>query len=387
MNDDNRVIDIAIIGAGASGLMLGSLLKDKKDKDVVIFDGNIKAGAKLLVSGGGKCNITNEWVEPMHYVGNPHFINEILRQFDQHSLLEWIRDRGLDPILKGNKQYFCPKSSSQILDIFKRENRDNLLYLNQKVFNVSKKNLLFQIETESKIYQAQKVIIATGGLSFSILGASDIGYRVAEKFGHTVLPIAPALVGFTLQKEQFFFKKLSGISTEVEIKVGKQNCLGSLLFTHKGISGPAVLDASLYWQKGSIEIDFTPGWNLEDYYRSQKSISSLLPLPKRLSKAFLEHYDIPDLPVYKLGVGDREKIIQLRHYSFSPAGNFGYGKAEVTKGGVKVDQIDSRSMMSRKCKDLYFLGEVLDVTGRLGGYNLQWAFSTAYVCALSLQKS
>ncbi|SFV63044.1 NAD(FAD)-utilizing dehydrogenases [hydrothermal vent metagenome] len=382
--NDNRVIDIAIIGAGASGLMLGSLLRDK---DVVIFDGNAKAGAKLLVSGGGKCNITNEWVEPIHYVGNPHFINEILRQFDQHSLLEWIRERGLEPIERGNRQYFCPKSSSQILDIFKRENSDNLLYLNQKVLDITKKNLLFQIETTSKTYQAQKLIIATGGLSFSILGADDIGYRVAERFGHTIIPTAPALVGLTLQKEQFFFKQLSGISTEVEIKVGEQSCLGSLLFTHRGISGPAVLDASLYWQKGQIEIDFTPGWNLEDHYRSQKSISSLLPLPKRLSKAFLEHYDIPDLPTHKLRVVDREKIVGLRRYRFSPAGTFGYGKAEVTRGGVKVDEIDSRSMMSRKCKDLYFVGEVMDVTGRLGGYNLQWAFSTAYVCASSLQKS
>jgi len=381
--DNTEIIDIAIIGAGASGLMLGSLMDKKR---VVIFDGNIKAGAKLLVSGGGKCNITNEWVESTHYIGNPHFINEILRQFDQYSLLEWIRERGLDPITKGNRQYFCPKSSSQLLDIFKRENSKNLLYLNQKVLDITKKNLLFQIVTADKTYQAQKVVIATGGLSFSILGADNLGYRVAEGFGHTITPLAPALVGFTLQKEQFFFKKLSGISTDVEIRVGDQSCLGSLLFTHKGISGPAVLDASLYWERGQIEIDFMPGWNLEENYRSPRSISSLLPLPKRLSKALLEHYNIPDLPINKLRVEDREKIIGLKSYRFAPAGTFGYGKAEVTKGGIKVDEIDSRSMVSRKCKDLYFLGEVLDITGRLGGYNLQWAFSTAYVCALGLQK-
>ncbi len=382
--NDNRVIDIAIIGAGASGLMLGSLLKDM---DVVIFDGNSKAGAKLLVSGGGKCNITNEWVEPMHYLGNPHFINEVLRHFDQYSLLEWLRERGLDPIVKGNSQYFCPKSSSQILDIFKRENSDNLLYLNQKVVDIIRKDLLFQIETASEVYRAKRVIIATGGLSFSILGADDIGYRVAERFGHTITPTAPALVGFTLQKEQFFFKELSGISTDVEIKVDGHNCLGALLFAHRGISGPAVLDASLYWHRGQIEIDFMPGWNLEDHYRSKKSISSLLPMPKRLSKALLEHYSIPDLPTHRLRVEDREKIVGLKNYRFSPSGTFGYGKAEVTKGGICVDEIDSRSMMSRKCKDLYILGEVMDVTGRLGGYNLQWAFSTAYICASSLQKS
>jgi predicted Rossmann fold flavoprotein len=380
----NEVIDIAIVGAGASGLMLGSLMRDKR---VVIFEGYSRAGAKVLVSGGGKCNITNEWVEPMHYLGNQYFIDEVLRQFDQNDLLSWLKEHGLKPILRKNKQYFCPKSSSELLDIFRRENSNHTILLDQKVINITKARDLFEIETDSGVYYAKSLVVASGGLSFSILGADDIGYKTAQYFGHKIVPTAPALVGFTVQKEQFFFKTLSGISTDVEILVDGQSCLGSLLFTHKGISGPAVLDASLYWKKGKIEIDFLPGWFPQDHNRSQKQISTLLPMPKRVIKAFLEAFDIPDTTISQLKVLDREKLFSLKNYQFSPAGTFGYGKAEVTKGGIDTNEIDSKSMMSKKMKNLYFLGEVLNVTGRLGGYNLQWAFSTAFVCNRSLQKS
>ena len=379
----NEEIDVAIIGAGASGLMVGSLLEAKR---AVLFEGNSKAGAKILISGGGKCNITNEWVESIHYLGNPYFIGEVLRVFDQHSLLEWLKERGLEPVLRKNRQYFCPESASQLLDILKRESRKQSLLLRQKVEDIIKKEEWFYLQTAKKRYKAKKVVIASGGLSFSLLGAGDIGYRVAKSFGHTIVRTAPALVGFTVQKEQFFFKSLSGISTEVEIKVGDQTCLGSLLFAHKGISGPAVLDASLYWKKGKIEIDFLPGWFPQEHRESKKLLSSLLPMPKRVSKAFLEHLEIPDQPMNQLKSQEREKLLQMKEYIFAPAGTFGYGKAEVTKGGVNADEIDSKTMMSKKCEGLYFAGEVLDVTGRLGGYNFQWAFSSAYVCAGALQK-
>jgi len=379
MNDE---IDIAIIGAGASGLMLGSLLEGKK---AVIFEGNSKPGAKILVSGGGKCNITNEWVEPIHYLGNPYFVTEVLKVFDQHDLLEWLRERGLVPVLRKNQQYFCPQSASQLLDILKVESRKQSLLLDQKVEDVVKKGDWFYLQTAKKRYKAKKVVIASGGLSFSLLGADDIGYRTAESVGHAVVRTAPALVGFTVQKEQFFFKSLSGISTEVEIRVGDHSCLGSMLFAHKGISGPAVLDASLYWEKGKIEIDFLPGWFPGEHQDSKKLVSSLLPMSKRVSKAFLEHLEIPDRPMNQLKVIEKEKLLGLKQYAFAPAGTFGYSKAEVTKGGVDTDEIDSKTMMSKKCEGLYFVGEVLDVTGRLGGYNFQWAFSSAAVCAKALQ--
>ena len=378
----NEEIDIAIIGAGASGLMLGSLLEGKR---AVIFEGNSKPGAKILVSGGGKCNITNEWVEPMHYLGNPYFVTEVLKVFDQHDLLEWLSERGLEPVLRKNRQYFCANSASELLDIFKKESKEQTFFLQEKVLDVSKKGDWFYLQTAKKRYKVKKVVIASGGLSFSLLGADNIGYRVAESVGHTIVRTAPALVGFTVQKEQFFFKSLSGISTEVEIRVGDQTCTGALLFAHKGISGPAVLDASLYWEKGKIEIDFLSGWYPEEHQESKKLVSSLLPMPKRVSKAFLDHLEVPDHPMNQLKVIEKEKLLGLKQYAFAPAGTFGYSKAEVTKGGVDTDEIDSKTMMSKKCEGLYFVGEVVDVTGRLGGYNFQWAFSSAAVCAKALQ--
>ena len=379
----NEEIDMAIIGAGASGLMLGSLLDAKR---VVIFEGNSKPGAKILVSGGGKCNITNEWVEPIHYLGNPYFVGEVLKVFDQHDLLEWLKERGLKPLLRKNRQYFCANSASQLLDILKNESRKHSFLLDHKVEDVVKKGDWFYLKTAKKSYKAKKVVIASGGLSFSLLGADAIGYRVAESVGHTIVRTAPALVGFTVQKEQFFFKSLSGISAEVEIRVEDQICSGALLFAHKGISGPAVLDASLYWKKGKIEIDFLPGWYPEEYQESRKLVSSLLPMPRRVSKAFLEHLGVEDRPMNQLKTAEREKLLSLKQYAFAPAGTFGYSKAEVTKGGVDTDEIDSKTMMSKKCEGLYFTGEVLDMTGRLGGYNFQWAFSSAAVCAKALQE-
>ncbi len=377
----NTEYEIAIIGAGASGLMTASLL-DKPN--ALILEGSAKAGAKLLISGGGKCNITNVQVEPNHYLGDHHFVRDVLRRFDQYDLLGWLADRGLRPVLRDEKHYFCAHSAKELLDVLKRESKDQKLILQSKVSRVSKKDGSFAIETGSGKFMAKNVVVASGGLSFPLLGADDIGYKIAESFGHQVHRTAPALVGFTVQKEQFFFKELSGISTEAVIKVGNHICDGALLFAHKGISGPAVLDASLYWEKGKIEIDFLPRWSFEEYRHSKKQISSLLPLPKRLIKAFLEHLGLADDAMCQLTKDQIMKLSTLKQYPLAPAGTFGYSKAEATKGGVATDEIDPKTMMSRLADGLYFVGEALDMTGRLGGYNLQWAFSTAYVCAKAL---
>jgi len=379
----NREIEIAIVGAGASGLMTGAMLGAK---DVVIFEGNSKAGAKILVSGGGKCNVTNERVTPDHYLGDPDFVSAVLERFDQHAMLKWLKKRGLVPVMRKNGHYFCPQSASELLDILKRENSKHTTLLHEKIAHIEKKEGLFYLHGEKKSFRAKNVVIASGGLSFTLLGADEIGYTVAQSFGHTIKRTAPALVGLTLQKEQFFFKELSGVSTEVNITVGEQICSGALLFAHKGISGPAVLDASLYWEKGSITIDFLPGWSLREFLGSKKQLSTILPMPKRLSKAFLEHLDIPDRVVDQLTKEEVARILGLKQYSFAPAGTFGYSKAEVTKGGISTDEIDRDTMMSQKCEGLYFVGEVVDVTGRVGGYNFQWAWSSAYCCAEALSK-
>ncbi|AKF26004.1 hypothetical protein YH65_07535 [Sulfurovum lithotrophicum] len=369
---------IVIIGGGASALMLASLLPKKS---ATVIEKNAAPGAKIVVSGGGKCNITNAVMSPDFFLADTSFVTPALEAFNEKDLLRWLKRRGLEPVLKKGSQYFCKESSRELLSLLQKESRKQTFFYSETVLSVNKREGHFYIKTDKRMLTADAVMVASGGLSFPRLGAGGIGYEIAGHFGHNIVKTAPGLVGFTVQKEQFFFKELSGASTEVVITVNGQKCKGSLLFAHKGISGPAVLDASLYWEKGKMEIDFLPGFSWESIRKSPKQLSSLLPMPKRVTKAFLLQLKLHD----KTGnrITDRELLILkgLNHYSFAPAGTFGYSKAEVTKGGVDTTEVDSRTMMSKKCEGLFFTGEVLDVTGRLGGYNFQWAFSSAASCA------
>jgi predicted Rossmann fold flavoprotein len=235
----------------------------------------------------------------------------------------------------------------------------------------------FLLTTNRAKFRAKAVVVATGGLSFAKLGATGVGFEIAKSFGHNINRLSPALVGLTLQKEHSFLKSLSGVSTQVVVKVGDKTFQDNLLFTHRGISGPVILNSSLYWQKGSIEIDFLPNFTLQ---KAKKSLSNSLPLPKSLSKALISHLNIQDKPTNLLTQSELDRLKILNSFKLSPSGTFGFSRAEVTKGGVAVDEIDS-NMMSRVQEGLFFVGEVLDVTGELGGYNLQWAFSSAYLCA------
>jgi len=375
--------EIMIIGGGASALMLASLLPKNS---VTIIESNANPGAKILVSGGGKCNITNEVMGCEYYVGESHFIQKSLELFDEDALLRWLDERKLRPVLRKGSQYFCPQSAKELLDIFLKESKKQKMFLNEKVIEVCKKDDLFRVRTDKRTLTAKYVVVASGGLSFPKLGASAIGYEIAESFGHSIEKTAPALVGFTVQKDQFFFKALSGVSTDVEIRVGEHSCKGALLFAHKGMSGPAVLDASLYWEKGKIDVNFLPDFPLKNILKSKKQLTSLLPMPKRVTKAFLVQLKLDDKIGAKITANELSLLETLKHYSFAPAGTFGYAKAEVTKGGVCTDEVDAVTMMSKKTEGLYFIGEVVNVTGRLGGYNFQWAFSSAYSCAQALKK-
>jgi len=375
--------NIVIIGGGASALMLASLLPKNS---ATIIESNAKPGAKILVSGGGKCNITNMLMGAEYFLGDEKFVEPVLKRFNERALLQWLERQRLLPVLRKETQYFCKDSAKELLDIFFKDSRKQKILTNEKVLEVSKRDDVFYVKTDKRTLSADAIVVASGGLSFPKLGASSIGYEIAKHFGHTVVKTAPGLVGFTVQKDQFFFKELSGISTDVEIKVGDEICKGALLFAHKGMSGPAILDASLYWEKGKLEIDFLPQFNWESVRKSKKQLSSLLPMPKRVTKAFLLQLKIDDKTGMKITADELLLLKTLNHYSFAPAGTFGYSKAEVTKGGVCTDEVDAKTMMSKKVKGLYFSGEVLDVTGRLGGYNFQWAFSSAYVCAQFINK-
>jgi len=374
--------DIIIIGGGASALMLASMLPTNT---VTIIESNPKIAAKILISGGGKCNITNTHMGTEYFLADEHFVQPALSAFDESALLTWLERQRLTPVLRKETQYFCKDSAKELVDIFTKEVKKQKVLLSEKVVTVTKRDKFFSVQTDKRTLSSKYVVVASGGLSFPRIGASSIGYEIAQSFGHSIVKTAPALVGFTVQKEQFFFKELSGASSDVKMTVGSTTCEGSLLFTHKGLSGPAVLDASLYWEKGKMEIDFLPSFSWKSIKGSKRQISSLLPLAKRITKAFLVQLELEDKPFYQITPEELDKLQSLNHYVFAPAGTFGYSKAEVTKGGVSTDEVEATTMMSKKEEGLYFLGEVLDVTGRLGGYNFQWAFASAYVCFKNLR--
>ncbi len=378
-----KIYDVLILGAGASGLMCGAHLD--KTLSVAIVEGNEKIAKKLKISGGGKCNITNVSVNEHHYDGDEELLCYALSIFSKEELLAFLAKNGVELELRKNRYYFCKNSSDEIINILKKKIQHHDLYLNEKITEVQKKGELFVVTTHNTLLRCQKLVVATGGKSFSTLGASDVGLGIAKGFGLGVKEFTPALVGLTLQKEQFWMKELSGLSCYVHIKVGEKIVAEEMLFTHKGISGPAVLSGSLYWKRGEISINFLPQNNITQLIKnSKKQISSVLPLPKRLSKALLEAIDVQDMECKKIDATTHKKLQELHSYTFAPAGNFGFSKAEVSRGGVLADELFAYSLETKKVKNLYFIGEVVDVTGELGGYNFQWAFSSAVVCAHSI---
>ena len=372
--------DIIIIGAGASGLMCAAHLHPKQK--VLLIDANDKIARKIKISGGGKCNITNKYVSTENYVGDSDFVKRTLDRFSNEDLLNFLKRNGVDPVLRKGEFYFCKRSSDEIIELFRKLTKKREFLLGAKVTSVRKVGELFTVETTKGKRQAAKVVVASGGESYKSIGASDIALQIAESFGIEYTPYRPALVGMTLQKEQFWMKELSGISLDVLITVEEKQIAGALLFAHRGISGPAVLNTSLYWQKGLVSIDFLPDTELERVLKQAKKrfVSSVLPVPKRFSKAFLSHIGIQDNECAKLTSNERDKLQMLKRYCFAPAGNFGFSKAEVSLGGVRTGEL-FESFETKKVKNLYFIGESVDVTGELGGYNFQWAFGSGKVCA------
>jgi predicted Rossmann fold flavoprotein len=375
---------VIIIGAGASGLMLASLLPAKS---CIILEGHSKVAAKVRISGGGKCNVTNAKMSPSYFLADAHFMKPALKALSSDTLVAKLERAGVPLQMRKNDQYFCEKSAMQLVSYLQHETETQEIKLNHTVESVEKKESGFKVHTNQGSFEAPIVVVASGGLSFPQVGASDIGYKIAKHFQHTLLPTSPALVGFTVQKEQFFFKALSGSSVYVEIDVAGHTCKGEMLFTHKGMSGPAVLDASLYWRKGAVTINFLPEFDFTTLQRSKKLLSTALPMAKSIVKALLNVLALEDKPVNQLTQSELAVLKRLQHYTMAPAGTFGYTKAEVTRGGVDTEEIDAKRMESKRVPNLYFIGEVLNVTGRLGGYNFQWAFSSATVCADAIKKS
>jgi len=379
-----KIYDVIILGGGASGLMCAANLGKKKS--VLIIEGNDRVAKKLKISGGGKCNITNVDVQVNHFDGESELISYALKKFSRDNLLNFLDRNRVQLELRKGRYYFCEHSSDDIIELLKRSSKHAEMVLNSDILEVIKLNECFEVRTSKSTYSAKNIVVATGGKSFKTLGASEIGLDIAKSFDLQVKEFTPALVGLTVQKEQFWMRELSGLSCYVNIKVDDRDINEEMLFAHKGISGPAILSASLYWKKGEISIDFLPNKSiLELVQGSKKLVSSVIGLPKRLSKALLNAVEIEDKECRKLTKEDKIKLLKIHEYSFSPAGNFGFTKAEVSRGGVMAKELQKESLESKKVKGLYFIGEVADITGELGGYNFQWAFSSAYLCAKAIR--
>lgn len=380
-----RIYDVIILGAGASGLMCAGRLSSKLD--VAVIEGNEKICKKLKISGGGKCNITNVNVSTENFEGSKELVANALKSFSKDDMLRFLEIHGIVPEIRKERYYFCQRSSDEIIEALEYDARHVEKFLDTKVIKVVKTDAQFLVTTSEGVFCAKKLVVATGGKSFATVGATQIGLEIAKSFGIKVKEFTPALVGLTLQKEQFWMKELSGLSSYVHIRVGDKILKEDMLFAHKGISGPAVLSASLYWQKGEVSIDFLPEQNiLEIINSSKKLLSSALPIPKRLAKVLLYVLKVSDNVCNKLTQEEKVKLQKIHNYEFAPAGNFGFSKAEVSKGGVLAGELDLKTMQSKEVEGLYFIGEVVDVTGELGGYNFQWAFSSAVVCTKSINK-
>ncbi|WP_457598799.1 NAD(P)/FAD-dependent oxidoreductase [Hydrogenimonas sp.] len=375
--------DLLILGAGAAGLMAAAHLPSRTD--ALILEHNPSPAAKIAISGGGRCNITNATLAPERYLGDPSFIAAIFDRFDNRDLLRFLRRHGLEPVIRKEGQYFCHKSARELIDLLLAVSGRVPVRYGVEVTGARKEGELFVVQSDAGSFRSKRLLVATGGLSYPSVGASGIGLSIAESFGHTVVPPRPALVGLTLQPEQFWMKELSGLSVPVEIAVGRRRIGGDLLFAHRGISGPAVLDASLWWNRGAITIDFLPGVRLRSLFRPSGRRASLqIPLPRRLVGSLFRALDLPDIPYAAMDEAQKQRLSRIKSYPLSPAGTFGYARAEATKGGVDTSQIDPKTMQSRLVDGLFFAGEVVDVTGEVGGYNFQWAFSSAVVAAKSV---
>lgn len=385
--------DVIIIGAGASGLFCAAQL-GQAGKNVVVLDSGKKIGRKILMSGGGFCNFSNLDVTPQHYLSqNRHFVKSALARYTNWDFISLVAQYGITYHEKELGQLFCDKGAEEIVQMLQSEcDKGKVdIQLRQAVVSVEKVTNHFEIQTASETYQAQHLVIATGGLSMPALGASPFGYKVAEQFSIPVIAPRASLVPFTWKESDKPFATLSGIALPVTVSNDRISFSNQMLFTHRGLSGPAILQISNYWQMGeAVDIDLLPAENILNILQELRQSSPKLQLktvlsrylPKKLVELWFEQHLLKDQVIAQLSKAELQHLDQfIHHWQFIPNGTEGYRTAEVTMGGVDTDHISSKTMEVKSISGLYFIGEVLDVTGWLGGYNFQWAWSSAYACA------
>lgn len=366
---------------------------------VLLLDNGKKPGRKILMSGGGRCNFTNMYVEPAAYLSqNPHFCKSALARYTQWDFIELVGKYGIAWHEKTLGQLFCDDSAEQIVNLLLAECEKGgvQIRLRSEILSVERDEQGYRLQVNGETLVTKKLVIASGGLSMPGLGASPFGYKVAEQFGLKVLPTRAGLVPFTLHKpllEQL--QVLSGVSVPSTITAENGTLFReNLLFTHRGLSGPAVLQISSYWQPGEfVTVNLLPDCDLDDFLNEQRSAhpnqslknTLAMQLPKRLVECLQQLGQIPDVTLKQLNVRDQQTLVEtLTAWHVQPNGTEGYRTAEVTLGGVDTNELSSRTMEARKAPGLYFIGEVMDVTGWLGGYNFQWAWSSAWACAQAL---
>jgi hypothetical protein len=396
-----KAFDVAVIGAGAAG-MLCAAVAGQRGRRVVLIDHAERIGEKIRISGGGRCNFTNRDAAPEHFVSaNPHFCRSALAGYGARDFIALVRSHRIGFHEKHRGQLFCDRSAGDIIALLEAECASGGVAWRRgcAVGPVRREDGLFRIDTAHGPVAARALVIATGGLSIPKSGATDFGHRIARQFGHAIVEPLPGLVPLTFAAQAWQpFAELAGVALEVDIACagpyGRASFREDLLFTHRGLSGPAILQISNHWRAGTpVSIDLAPDADWAGFVagksdRKAQAAGALADLlPRRLAAAWAAHVLGQDAGRPLAEVPDRDLrrlTASISNWRLSPAGTAGFRKAEVTLGGVDTRELSSRSMASSRVPGLYFIGEVLDVTGWLGGYNFQWAWSSAVACARAL---
>jgi predicted Rossmann fold flavoprotein len=386
-----RKYDVIVIGAGAAGMMC-AIRAGKRGRSVLVIDHAAAPGEKIRISGGGRCNFTNIHAGPKNFLSvNPHFAKSALARYTPRDFISWVEEHGIAWHEKTQGQLFCDNSAKDIIRMLTNEMRsaDVELRLKVEVANVEQTAAGFRVVNPDEAFEAGSLVIATGGKSIPKMGASGFAYRVAEQFSLPVVETRPGLVPLTLDPGLLErLAPLSGISAPAEIRHGKTGFREALLFTHRGLSGPAILQISSYWREGDeITIEIEPDIDVLAHLKqarqengrqsAQTALAEIL--PKRLAQHIAEAEGMTGNMADQSGARLAGLASAVKDWKIKPSGSEGYRTAEVTLGGIDTACLDSRSMEAKSVPGLYFIGECVDVTGWLGGYNFQWAWASGYV--------
>ena len=388
-----RTFDAVVIGGGAAGLYF-ALEAGRRGRKVLVIERNAQVGRKILISGGGRCNFTNIHTTADNFISkNPHFCKSALAVFTPHDFVELVKKHRIEFYEKKLGQLFCRESSRLIVEMLVTECKLQKVTIIEQcnVESVTGGGNSFRIETSSGIFECGNLVIATGGLSFAKVGATDLGYSIARQFGLKIEPTRPSLVPLVFSTNDKRSAKLAGVSVDSIVATDGQSFRENILFTHRGLSGPAILQISNYWNKSdAVTIDLLPEIDLAEVIQSHatrgKTVGGMLRqiLPEKVVGELCTE-NLRQKTVSDVSRKDIEALVELIgnwHVRFNTTE--GYDKAEVTLGGVSTDELSSKSMESRKVPGLFFIGEVVDVTGWLGGYNFQWAWSSGHAAATAI---